>query len=533
MRKLIFKSLLVMAACAVAALLLTGVNRYLQRDLPVQSSFPALPADTSRLDEALDGLNEDFTANERFVTSLPIVVLDLDAEPQVYKHFQGGQELIVEDVEPYVTGSMRVISGSEGGNRLSDAPALETKLRLKLRGHSSMSYDKVQYRIKALDDQGLDRMVDVLGMGAHDEWVLNGSMADKSMLRNYLGYRIASEIRPETPDCRYCEVFLQSGDTYTYQGVYLMMENISRGETRVNIDESKRKNIYTSYIVRRDRFTNYDAMLDTYGRLNGLNDGWIGVKYPPAAKQTEQNLAYIAQDFSQVEHVIYSEDEAIFKAYDRYIDVDSFVDYFLINEFFGNYDSGLHSTYMYKNSGDKLCIGPVWDFDQAMNNSVETEADPLYMAMQTRTFFAELTKDVRFLDLLRNRYLELRRSTLSEAHVLEVIDEAVDYLRCAQRREWFRWAADYLDGSGENWHNYTLQPYLLDDLTVPRFNTNYQQELYTIRVYLREHGDAIPLEINKLYDSTEFNTGLGGQNAIFLAIVIMLFLAPSLIINRR
>ena len=66
--------------------------------------------------------------------------------------------------------------------------------------------------------------------------------------------------------------------------------------------------------------------------------------------------------------MLYSQDEALFKTYDRYIDVDSFVDYFLLNEFFGNYDAGNHSTYMYKESGGKLHIGPVWDFDQAMNN---------------------------------------------------------------------------------------------------------------------------------------------------------------------
>ena len=311
------------------------------------------------------------------------------------------------------------------------------------------------------------------------------------------------------------------------------METVDRGVNRVNIDSYNEKNAYTGYIVRRDRYTNFDVMLDTYGRLNNLSQEWIGVKYPAADRLTDQAKSFIEQDFSKTEQVIYSTDETVFKAYDKYIDIDSFVDYFLINEFFGNYDAGEHSTYMYKNSGERLHIGPVWDFDQAMNNYFQDEMDPYTLAFQTKPLFDRLSMDKRFIDCLKERYAALRKDTLSEEHVFDVMDETVMYLKSARQREWYRWEADYLDGSFTNPHNYYLQDYVKDNVTVSRFNDQYEQELYTIRTYLHKHGNVIQIELTKLYDLAEYNTSLKNENELFLLIIMMLFLVPSILINRK
>ena len=42
---------------------------------------------------------------------------------------------------------------------------------------------------------------------------------------------------------------------------------------------------------------------------------------------------------------------------ERYLNVDTFVDYFIINEFFMNHDAGLHSTYLHQQIGGTLEIG--------------------------------------------------------------------------------------------------------------------------------------------------------------------------------
>lgn len=499
-----------------------------------QGVYYSLPKDTST-EDPLEYIREDYTVEESFHTNLPIVILSIDTELTQYKSFKNEMEWVDESAEPYSKGTIRIIASKEKPSYLTDEPVYISHINIKKRGHTSFTFDKSQYLLKMLDADGEENDSEILGMGKGDSWVLNGSMADKSMLRNYLPYRIASDISggAMAPDSRYCEVLIEKNGVYEYGGVYLLMETVSRGKNRTNIDRFKSKKSYTSYIVRRDRFTNFDVMLDTYGRLNELSPEWIGVKYPSSEKLTEEAKRFIEQDFSKIEKVIYSEKESIFKIYDRYINIDSFVDYFLINEFFGNYDAGAHSTYMYKNSGGHLFIGPVWDFDQAMNNYYQNEMDPYTMAFQTKPFFEQLTKDKRFIDLLRKRYSELRQGALSEEHVVEVMNEAVDYLTAAREREWYRWEADYKDASFANPNNYYLQDYVKDNVIVSRFNDEYEQELYTIRTYLHKHGNVIATELTKLYDLAEYNTSIKNENKLLLLIIMVLFLVPSVLIDRR
>lgn len=524
----------------VGCLLILGALSALRRGLNPEKTgaelgvYETLPADTSEEDPLLH-ISENFLVDDTFSTNLPIVILTLDGEPTEYKSFSNEMESVDTSVEPYTGGTIAVIDSGIGRNCVSDAPSAFSAIRLKKRGHTSFAFDKPQYLIKTVTDTEEENPVDFLGMGEGHEWILNGSLADKSMMRNYLAYRIASEVGggAMAPDSRYCEVLLTTEEGYEYRGVYLLHETVSRGENRVNIDQFRQKNDYTSYIVRRDRFTNFDVMLDTYGRLNGFSKEWIGVKYPSAQKLTDTAKAFIEEDFSRIEQVLYSDDENLFRIYDHYIDIDSFVDYFLINEFFGNYDAGEHSTYMYKNSGGKLFIGPVWDFDQAMNNYFQDEMEAETLAFQTAPLFEQLCQDRRFIDCLKDRYGVLREGVLSEDHVFSVIDETAAYLRSAQKREWYRWAADYEDDSFANPHNYYLMDYVQGDVTVSRFNDKYDQEIYIVRTYLHKHGRSIQTELTKLYDLTEYDTSVRGDNGLLLLIVMILFIVPSLLINRR
>ncbi len=499
-----------------------------------EGNYQSLPTVMKEADP-LEHLGEDFVADEDFHSNLPLVILNLDGEVTQYKGFENSEEFVEEDVTPWTEGSIQVLDRGEGDNFLADTPVYTSRLRIKKRGHTSFSYDKPQYLMKMVDGQGLENNTPLLGMGEGHSWILNGSMADKSMLRNYLPYRIASEIGGGNmaPDSRFCEVFLCKDGVYEYQGVYLLMETVARGTDRVDIDQSKTNKSYTSYIVRRDRFTHFDVMLDTYGRLQGYSPEWIGVKYPSQAKLTETAKKYIENDFSAMERILYAEEESTFKAYDKYIDVDSFVDYFLINEFFGNYDAGEHSTYMYKNTGERLHIGPVWDFDQAMNNYFGGEMEPETLAFQTKPLFDRLTKDERFLRCLKDRYAELRKGALSEKHIYAVMDEVTGYLKNAREREWYRWAADYMDGSFTNPHNYYLQDYEKDDRIISRFNDRYDQELYIIRTYFHKHGQAIQTELSKLEIIAVYDTSIRNENELLLLILLSLFLIPSLLINRK
>ncbi len=527
-----------LGVCVLAILLagglgfLRGYAAYRNRDINKNTYFD-LPPDPHTEDPLLY-IGEDYTVQEGFHSNLPIVILSMESELTHYKEFDETGNETVLDGEPYIKGHISIIDGDTFENCISDKAAVQSEFLIKKRGHTSYNFDKAQYLLKLKTAEGLDNDVDILGMGAHDSWILNGSMADKSMIRNYLAYRISAEISEVSPDSQFCEVVIREGDRYVYQGLYLMMETVARDKNRIPIDSFNEKNLYTSYIVRRDRFTHFDKMLETGRRLSGLSDEWIGLKYPSEERITDSALRYIEKDFSEIEQIIYSDREDVFGLYDKYIDVDSFVDYFLLNEFFGNYDAGMHSTYMYKNSGEPLKIGPVWDFDQAMNNYAMEEMETGTMAFQERPFFDRFTKDIRFVEELEARYAVLQRSTLSHDHICDVIDETTAYIRSAREREWYRWAADYYDDSRQNWHNYYLFDYLDEENTlVNRFNDNYDQEIYNIKTYLYKHGRAMQTQIRLLEKSTVYDTSVRGENKLFLLIVMVLFFMPSVLIIRK
>lgn len=522
--------------CLVSILLMVilgGIREFIQQKNKTinKNTYFELTHDSSE-EDPLTYIGDNFEVQEGFSSHLPIIILSTEESLSDYKGFHDSQEYVTGE-QPYVNGHICILAGGER-NYLSDDPTVESDLIVKKRGHTSYYFDKEQYLIKLRNTEGLSNPQDVLGMGEHDTWILNGSMADKSMIRNYLAYRTASQISEVTPDSQYCEVIWKKDNQYIYQGLYLMMESIDRDANRIPIDKHIEKNSYTSYIVRRDRFTNFDPMLDTYGRLEQGEEEWIGIKYPSAEKITDTVKNYIEEDFSNLEKIIYAENHSAFRLYDKYLDINSFVDYFLINEFFGNYDAGMHSTYMYKNSGEPLKIGPVWDFDQAMNNYYQDEMDPSTIAFQDKPIYWKLTKDKRFVELLQSRYAELQKGALNYENVVKTIDQTVKYIESARIREWYRWDADYSDASQSNWKNYYLQDYEEADGTiVSRFNTNYDQEIYNIKVYLYKHGRAMQTELQTLEKSTEYNTSLKNENELFLLIAMILLFVPSIMIIRK
>ena len=129
--------------------------------------------------------------------------------------------------------------------------------------------------------------------------------------------------------------------------------------------------------------------------------------------------------------------------YSQVIDVNSFVDYFIINEYLQNYNAGFHSTYMYKDEKGKLKLGPLWENDSILGNVFSESYDPSVIAMQKAPLYEKLFRDVVFLDQLRKRYSKLRRGILSDAAVVRLIDDTAAYLGPARVRDWKRWESLY------------------------------------------------------------------------------------------
>lgn len=527
---------LLCCVCITTVLLFTAMlPEFLSKGEKIEFHYPVLREDKSS-SEPLAHLNEEYYADSLFSSNLPIVILTLEEVPPIYKYFKNGNEVVDDEVEPWVRGTISVISADTHRAYINAEPMVESNIRIKRRGHTSMSFDKPQFYIKTVDASSNHKDVSFLQMGQGSRWVLCGSMADKSMLRNYLAYRVSWEIGGGSyaPECRFCEVFTRTGSGKPqYMGVYLLQSAVSQGESRINIPDYNPKNKYTGYILRRDRYTSFDPMLETFGRLHGFTDTWIGLKYPSGESINDEIISYITEDFSETERVIYSDNQEVFQGYKSKLNLQSFVDYFLINEYFGNYDAGLHSTYYFKSPGGKLNVGPVWDFDQGMNNYYREEMNPESIAFQTRTFYEQLVKDRAFVKALKKRYAVLRRHYLSDSYMELLIEEAQSYLRSARMREWYRWKDDYEDPGSRGGKNYVLKPYYQDGEQMQRFNTDYAQEIRVIKVYLHRHGAYIQEGLTNLLHEAVMDSSISAQGVRFFILLILTLFMTGIIVLRR
>ena len=287
-----------------------------------------------------------------FSTTLPVVYMNTK-----------GQQVLKENV---IWGNIALLDGNGEEQSVFSTPNSIYRATIKYRGASSYSkFDKKQYRIKFYKNKkDSAKEVSLAGMGANSEWVLNGPYLDKTLIRNKLVYDLARELNGWAPDTRFVELFVDG----EYQGVYLAVEPVTNGESRLRLAEFGLLSGETAYIVNRDRIDTGSEEIDTWGKTNGYTYNALYIRYPSKNKITEKQKEYITKDISEFEQALYGtnfSDKRI--GYQAYIDMDNWVDYFIINEFAMNYDAGNLSTYIYKELGGKLQLA-VWDFNNGFDN---------------------------------------------------------------------------------------------------------------------------------------------------------------------
>ena len=126
------------------------------------------------------------------------------------------------------------------------------------------------------------------------------------------------------------------------------------------------------------------------------------------------------------------------------IDVQSFVDYFIINEFTTNYDAGHLSTYIYRDIGGKYRM-VVWDFNSACENYNHMTTMPQHFETQHAVWYFMLMKDEAFVQNIIDRYRELRETYLNEDYLNQYIDDTIAYLGPAIDRNFQVWGYTFTE----------------------------------------------------------------------------------------
>lgn len=477
---------------------------------------PSLGSDTIPEDGKIDG---------SFVTHLPLVIIDTNGkEIPITKVTTEDQRVIYTGEDPYVNGSIKIIDNADYVNRLDDQVTFDSKIKIKYRGNLSLSFDKKQYGFKLIDDEGNKKRESVMGMEANNDWILNISQLDESLIRNYLVYNLGSALFEETPECKYCEVVLKDGDDYFYQGLYLMMEKVEKGTGRVELGGYDPGEKLVDYLLCRDREDDTEVQLSTYGNEAGLTRGRLSVIYPDKTAIDDYSFNYIQSDIDKIERTLYSDDDSVFSAWSEYLDMKSFADYFIFNELFGNYDAGDNSTYMYKKGTGKLCMGPLWDYDGAMDNSIDI-ANPEYLAFYESPWFERLVTSKKFMLYSLDRYTSLtsKDNILSYEFIDSYIDDISRFLGNAASRDWSRWKTSYES-------NIVHDAADTDENIIYRDCTDWSQEVTRLKSYFAVKEQYMGGNLKELLQKTRDRESFGTHYAV---ITLIIFICIVVLIRRR
>lgn len=394
------------------------------------------------------------------------------------------------DGQEMINAQVAVYDSETSNNHLTDHAAVETKTMLRIRGNSSRMFHKKSYLMKFVDDEGKEVQYPVMGMAAHNEWTLYGPFLDKTLMRNYMWYNISGEMFDYAPNVRYCELFVD-GD---YRGLYLMTETISTGEGRVNLKNYGNGSTMTSWIARLDKYDKTDyKSLNTYSNYTIRTEysSGISIVYPGRTKLTESQKSYIENDISSFEKALYSYDfNDLKKGYRSFIDVDSFVDFYILMEFLCQNDMASRSTYLTKDVRSKIIMSPVWDFNNVLDNYMGITYSPEGFYFTDRVWYEMLLKDEYFVKRVVERYKELRETVLNTEYLFRYMDETVGYLGESIERNFSIWGYMFNE---ENYTNYiALKPF-------ERNPKSFEEAIEQMKAFIQARGEWMDNNIDALY----------------------------------
>ena len=359
-----------------------------------------------------NGTVKQYTVKLKTFTGLPVI------------HINTQDSITIESKEVYVKANLKI-----NGNSVFTEGIYDGGIQIRGRGNSSwFIMPKKSYKIK------LDQKAPLLDMPADKEWVLQANYADKTLMRNHVSFELSRRLGLKyTPRSRFVEVFLNK----KYIGNFLLTEQIKIAKERLNINELKSNDLGND-LITGGYLLEVDARLDA--------DIWFKTsKAVPFCIKSPENIAlaqfeYIKNYVQQTEDVLYSDSFSDPKeGYAKYLNVDSFVNWYLLNEITKNTDAVFHtSVFMYKDKNGKLCIGPAWDFDIAIGNADYNGNDnPEGFYIQKSIWINRLLQDPAFYVKVKERFNLLKEKEIKT--LTQYINETAVSLNYSQTENFNKW----------------------------------------------------------------------------------------------
>ena len=303
---------------------------------------------------------------------------------------------------------------------------------IKGRGNSTWNYVKKPYALR-LREKG-----EILGMPSHKRWILLANWKDRTLLRNDAAFWLSRHSGlPYTVRGQFVELVLNG----VHKGNYYLCEQIKLNKNRIAVEkmdpmETDPVKITGGWLLELDTYYDYYDYVDETHKFryrNLFNLPWI-VKQPDDDEISEVAYQYIKDWIKDLETLLKDNAKVQAHAYEEFLDVDTAIDYLIVEELTGNNDffnywpsTGPHSVYLYKERNGKLYHGPVWDFDYHV---FCPEYVHQWVGAKKTIFYPALLKDEKFRARLVERW-ELYKDDLKG--LPDYIDQQADLIRLSEQ----------------------------------------------------------------------------------------------------
>ena len=304
--------------------------------------------------------------------------------------------------------------------------------KIRIRGNSSKDLEKHAFQIN------LDKKEKILDMPAKaKKWVLLANHMDKSLIRNLVAFKISSLLGQKySPACKSIDLIVD-GD---FEGNYIICDKIEKGKGRVELDSmdetyNEYPNITGGYLMEIDGFADQEPYHFTSKK--GVK---VTIKYPDT---TNQQNSYLKNWFDSIEENIYNNQNV------DNVDLETFSQFFILNEFCADIDSVWSSYYITKQrNDDKMHFGPAWDFDLSLDNDnrlYPTNSKGKWIfnfglsSGTFRQFISKLVSCPKSLNYVQQKWLDVTTNSFTKENVFNFIEEQIKYIDESQKLNFKRW----------------------------------------------------------------------------------------------
>jgi hypothetical protein len=405
---------------------------------------------------------------QNFTSNLPLVIVDTL-----------GQAITNRD---RIKVSLSVFRPQHGRVSFPEAPEYTGGAEIWIRGSGSVTFPKKSYRLELQDEEGRDQKVSLLGMPAESDWILLADYTDRTLMRDVLASELWHQMGYYAPRTRYVELFVirtnnselnrykvkslnndgshpegQSANSMLpaprsvlppmsdYEGVYVLIEKIKRGKERLNIQklrptDTNEPALTGGYIFKKDRVNPGEH---GFKSSRGIEFAFEEPKERDIAPAQAQ---WLSNYVNELEQALFSRRFAEPAAgYERFIDVDSFIDYHWFIEISKNVDAHWFSQFFHKDRAGKLQAGPVWDWDMGWGNAAYLSGRRTngwrweQVKGSDYAWYDRLFEDGNFLQRYIDRWSELRTNVFARSNILTRIDALAREIEPAAIRNHQRW----------------------------------------------------------------------------------------------